>query len=342
MDEKSIKKTLIPLFFEFPSQNNEQNEKAGKCTLCPNLCVIKAQKSGKCRVRGFDSNLKPIIPFAGKISGLAIDPIEKKPLYHFYPNSQILSVGFYSCNLTCAFCQNYHISTKVDQNAKTISPEEMAEITASSNTIGLAYTYSEPMIHIEWIKETAKLVRNRNLKNVLVTNGYINKEAGESILENIDALNIDLKSFNEKFYANELGGRIEAIKDFIKLAASKAHVEVTTLVIPGKNDSEKEIEMIASFIASINNSIPFHLSCYYPAYKYSIERTDPVKVINLAAIASKYLEYVYVGNTGIAENNTKCPSCSNIIVKRTGYKTTIRDVNNGICSNCGKKINLIL
>ena len=348
MDEKPIRKTPTPLFFELPAENEVQNEKTGKCILCPNNCIIKAQKFGKCRIRGFDSNLKPIIPFAGKISGLAVDPIEKKPLYHFYPRSQILSVGFYSCNLSCPFCQNYHISTKVDQNAKTISPEEMAEITVSSDTIGLAYTYSEPMIHIEWIKETAKLLRSKNLKNVLVTNGYINKEAGESILENIDALNIDLKSFDENFYTNELGARLDTIKDFIRLADSKAHVEVTTLVIPGKNDSEKEIEMIASFIASVNSSIPFHLSCYYPTYKYSIEKTNPVKVINLSAIASKYLKYVYVGNTVLAENSTKCPSCGNLIVKRTGYKIEImssfsdKTLDSKICSNCGSKLNLIL
>ena len=337
MADKSIKNNLIPLFFEL----SVQNDKTGKCALCPNNCIIKAEKFGKCHVRGYDSSLNPVIPFAGRISALAIDPIEKKPLYHFYPGSKILSAGFYGCNLSCPFCQNYHISTKTDFTAKIIEPEEIAEITASSDTIGLAYTYSEPLIHIEWIKETARLVRSRNLKNVLVTNGYINKEAGESILENIDALNIDLKSFNENFYKNELGGSVEPVKDFIKLAASKTHIEVTTLVIPGKNDSEKEIEMIASFIASINNSIPFHLSCYHPAYKYSVERTDPEKVIKLAAIASNYLEYVYVGNTGLAENNTKCPSCNNLLVKRSGYNAGIKGIKNGICDNCGKKINLI-
>ena len=337
MGDESIKKTLMPLFFELPEQN-----KTGKCILCPNYCIIKVQKFGKCRVRGFDRSLKPVIPYAGYISALAVDPIEKKPLYHFYPQSQILSVGFYSCNLTCPFCQNHHISTKIDPNAKIISPEEMAEITSYSNAIGLAYTYSEPIIHIEWIIETAKLLRSRGLKNVLVTNGYINKEPGESILESIDALNIDLKSFNENFYTDELGAKLEPVKDFIKLAASKAHIEITTLVIPNKNDSEKEIEMIASFIASINSSIPLHLSCYYPTYKYSIERTNPAKVINLAAIASKYLEYVYVGNAGFAENNTKCPSCRSIIVRRAGYNTKITGIENGICSNCSKKVNLIL
>jgi pyruvate formate lyase activating enzyme len=331
-------RTLAPLFFETPPEN----ENAGKCVLCPNFCIIKANKFGKCRIRGYDKNLKPVIPFAGRISGLAVDPIEKKPLYHFYPNTQILSVGFYSCNLSCPFCQNYHISTKVDSNAIIISPDEMAEITASSATIGLAYTYSEPMIHIEWVKETAKLLRSRNLKNVLVTNGYISKEAGESILENIDALNIDLKSFNENFYSNELGGKLEPVKDFIKLAASKAHIEVTTLVIPGKNDTEKEIEAIASFLASINKSIPYHLSCYHPTYKYSIERTTPEKVIKLAALAANYLDYVYVGNAGLAENNTKCPYCSNFLIKRSGYNTEIRGIKNGICSNCGKKVNVIL
>ncbi len=337
LDNKPEEITLTPLFFELPAEN----ENSGKCILCPNYCIIKAGKFGKCHVRGYDSNLKPIIPFAGKISALAVDPIEKKPLYHFYPGSKILSAGFYGCNLSCPFCQNYQISTKADLNAKTVSPEKMTEITASSDTIGLAYTYSEPTIHIEWIRETARLIKGKNLKNVLVTNGYINQKPAEAVLENIDALNIDLKSFNEKFYSSELKGKLEPVKDFIKFAASKAHIEVTTLIIPGKNDSNKEIEAISSFIASINKSIPLHLSCYYPTYKYSIERTNPSKVTELAAIAAKYLEYVYTGNTGFIESNTKCPSCGNLIVKRTVYNTKIEGIVDGNCGCCGSKINLI-
>ncbi|MCL2293499.1 MAG: AmmeMemoRadiSam system radical SAM enzyme [Spirochaetes bacterium] len=351
-------KSVTPLFFELPADNVN----TGKCVLCPNYCIIKAGGVGRCRVRGFDSSLKPIISSAGRISALALDPMEKKPLYHFYPGTQILSVGFFGCSLFCPFCQNYHISTKVprclqaDPGARIVSPEEMLEIAVSSGSIGLAYTYSEPIIHIEWVKKTAALLRSRNLKNVLITNGYITTDAGKSILEHIDALNIDLKSFNDDFYCNELGGRLESVKDFIKLAASKAHIEVTTLVISGKNDSEKEIEAIACFIASIDKSIPLHLSCYYPTYKYSTERTSAKKVLALAAIAAKYLEYVYVGNAGLVENNTNCPSCGNLLVKRAGYNAELKGIKawgscqantseqrspSGVCSNCGKKIFLI-
>ncbi|MDX9800704.1 MAG: AmmeMemoRadiSam system radical SAM enzyme [Spirochaetia bacterium] len=323
----------------------KSSDKSIQCNLCPNNCVIAPGKFGICGVRGNSAEgRKGIIPFAGKLSALAIDPIEKKPLYHFYPGSKILSAGFYGCSLRCPYCQNYTISTRTDTSAETVSPSEAVKITENSGTIGLAYTYSEPLVHIEWVMETAALLRKKNLKNVLVTNGYINPEAGKAVLENMDALNIDLKSFNEDFYKTEVKGKLAPVKEFIRQAAAITHVEVTTLVIPGKNDSRKEIEEIASFLASIKKSIPLHLSCYHPSYNYTTEPTKPETVISLAAAASKHLEYVYTGNTGMMDSDTKCPSCGATIINRSKYSLRLSNVSgldNNQCMKCGRKIEII-
>ncbi len=328
---------LQPLFFE-PAGD----KKSLKCTLCPNFCVIKPGKTGLCGVRGnsADGNT-PLILHAGRLSALASDPIEKKPLYHFYPGSEILSAGFFGCNLKCPFCQNYAISTVTDSRAETVSPENAAEMAVKSGTIGLAYTYSEPLIHIEWITETTKLIRAKRLKNVLVTNGYINPAPARLLLENMDGVNIDLKSFNDDFYRNELKGKLEPVKRFIEFASDKTHVEVTTLVIPGKNDSADEIRGIAAFMASIKKTIPLHLSCYYPVYKYSIPPTKQEKVFRLADIASEFLDYVYPGNTGMRECDTKCPSCGEILVKRYGYNAAVTGIINNKCAKCGNRAEII-
>jgi len=338
---------LKPLFFETESIISEtSHENHIHCTLCPNNCIIKPGKFGSCMVRGCavksSGRLQGIIPLAGKLSALAVDPIEKKPLYHFFPGSKILSAGFFGCSLKCPFCQNFTISTSVSFNADTVSPEDAADITLNSETIGLAYTYSEPLVHIEWVTETAKLIKKRNLKNILITNGYINPVPAEYILENIDAVNIDLKSFSSDFYKKELKGKLEPVKEFIRYAARKTHVEVTTLVIPGKNDSDTEIRSIAAFLASINKSIPFHLSCYYPVYRYTVAPTKPESVFRLAEIASEYLDYVYPGNTGSRECLTKCPECGAVLVKRSGYSVTVTGIENSRCKSCGCVSDIII
>ena len=311
------------------------------CQLCPNKCVISNSRHGICKIR-FNKSGDLDLPIYGKLSAIALDPIEKKPLYHFYPKSDILSIGFYGCSFHCPFCQNHSISqtNKGRYNEKT--PDELVVIAKSHNSVGIAYTYSEPLIHFEYVLNSAKIARKKGLKNVLVSNGYINPEPAVELLEYLDAANIDLKSFTNDFYKNEIGGGLEEVKRFISQAADKIHLEVTTLVIPGKNDSDEEIESIARFLSELSPDIPYHLSCYSPTYKYSIPPTPPSAVMHLAEIAGKYLNYVYLGNVGYSETNTYCPKCNNLLIKRVGYRVSITGIEKGKCVSCNAEANVKL
>ncbi len=312
-----------------------------QCTLCPHRCIIKNNSTGICLVRT-NRNGTPEIPYYGRLSALAVDPVEKKPLYHFFPGSKILSAGFFGCNLKCPFCQNYSISTHADLSYEIYPPSAVPAILLKTGGIGLAYTYSEPLIHIEWITETSRILREKGYKNVLVTNGFINEGPADDILEYTDAANIDLKSFNPDFYRKELKGGLDEVKLFIKKASSSIHVEITTLVIPGKNDSAEEISEMASFISSLDRNIPYHLSCYYPSYKYSTPPTPAPTVLELVETAKKYLNYVYPGNVGYKNSDTMCPSCGELLVKRSGYRVSIENIDNKKCIKCGFKINIRL
>ncbi len=308
-----------------------------KCHLCPHNCMIAPGKHGVCKVR-FNRNGELELPFYGRLSSIATDPIEKKPLYHFYPGQSILSVGFVGCSFKCPFCQNYRISQSTDIPADFVSPEDLVELTLEQGSFGLAYTYSEPLIHLEYILDTARPAKEKGLKNVLVSNGYINPEPASSLLEVLDAANIDLKTFNPEFYRREIGGKLEEVKRFLSQAADKISLEITTLVIPTKNDSTEEIARIARFIASLNPDIPYHLSAYYPQYRYRIPATSPVKLRELGEAARKYLRHVYLGNIGLDENNTVCSECGNILVRRRGYSTSMEGIEGGKCSSCGSRV----
>ena len=338
MNDKESDQNSAPLFFKY---NTASESEEIQCILCPHNCVIKKGKFGLCLVRG-NIDGKPSIPFYGRLSALALDPIEKKPLYHFYPGSRILSAGFFGCNLKCPFCQNSSISAHADPAYKLYEPEKMLSLLKTQGGIGLAYTYSEPAVHIEWIADTSKFLHENKYKNVLVTNGMINNEPADYLLKYIDAANIDLKSFNPDFYRKELNGDFETVKTFIRKASKKIHVEITTLVIPGKNDSEEEIMEIASFIASVNKNIPYHLSCYYPSYKYKIPPTSAQSVIHLAELVKEKLNFVYTGNTGYHEADTICPSCGEVLVKRTGYTAFAVNLNKNKCRKCGFETGIIV
>ena len=307
-----------------------------QCILCPYNCRIKPGRSGVCRVRTNNNGIMEL-PYYGKISSVAVDPIEKKPLYHFFPGSKILSIGFWGCNFHCPFCQNYQISQQVS-NSQYLAPQQVVDMAKEEHSFAIAYTYSEPLIHFEYIKETATLAGKQGIKNVLVSNGYINEQPAAELLDLLDAVNIDLKSFNPDFYHKEIGGKLEEVKRFIQQAVSRTILEVTTLVIPGKNDSEQEIIAIAGFLASLNRSVPLHLSCYYPTYQYNIRPTAPDDIFALADSAGKYLDYVYPGNVGYRETNTLCPQCHNIIIRRAGYKTAVTGLDKGKCHKCGNTI----
>jgi pyruvate formate lyase activating enzyme len=325
---------MNPRFFENADQGKIQ------CRLCPNNCLIAPGKFGLCRVRtNNDGTLK--LPFYGRLSAVAIDPIEKKPLYHFYPGSSILSIGFVGCSFHCPFCQNHHIAHDTSYPTELVSPQQLIGLCEQRGSFGIAYTYSEPIVHLEYVLDSAVLARKHGLKNVLVSNGYINPEPADQLLELMDAANIDFKSWNAEFYRKEIGGKVEEVKRFIEQAYESIALEVTTLVIPTKNDSPQEIESIARFIASLNPDIPYHLSAYYPQYKYAIPPTPPSTLHRLAEVAREHLNYVYLGNVGMEESNTNCPNCGNLLVRRRGYSVSLRGIENGRCRRCGAETSIV-
>lgn len=270
------------------------------CNICPHACSIEEGRTGFCGAR---SNVGGKITAAnyGKITAIALDPIEKKPLRRFIPGSFILSVGSYGCNLRCPFCQNCDISMADGNSAVTydMTPEQLVDKALQllpSGNIGIAYTYNEPLIGYEFVFDCAALAHKRGLKNVLVTNGYICEKPFLDILPFIDAMNIDLKGFTETFY-KKLSGDLETVKTTIAHAAKSCHVEVTTLVIPKENDSTEEMASLSKWLGAVSPDIPLHLSRFFPRFKYADkEPTPPETLYKLRDIAKQHLKYVYLGN----------------------------------------------
>jgi pyruvate formate lyase activating enzyme len=318
------------------------NTKA-ECLLCPHFCKIAEGKRGICGVRR-NIDGKIVLEAYGVISGIALDPVEKKPLYHFFPGHNILSVGSYGCNMKCDFCQNYHISQNIpDRMNRDTDPEELVELAlAKEKNIGLAFTYNEPVIWFEYMRDAAVAVKEKGLYTVMVSNGFVNAAPLQEITEFIDAFNIDLKAFNSRFYRELTGAEIEPVKSGLKqIALSGKHLEVTTLIIPGQNDDVEEMAEEARWIAGeLGNEIPFHLSRYFPRYRRDDQATSQISIDRLAEIASRHLKHVYTGNT-LSESgqNTKCPECGTTVTIRSGYKTELLNLDfNGRCTICGNMI----
>lgn len=271
-----------------------------QCEICPHACTPDQGKLGLCRARGnVDGTIKDIN--YGQITSIALDPIEKKPLARFCPGTYILSVGSYGCNFRCGWCQNNGISMGGPDDSQTeyCSPERLADIALSlvpQGNIGVAYTYNEPLVGYEYVRDASKLIHEAGLKNVIVTNGYINEGPLLDLLPSVDAMNIDLKSFSESFY-REIGGNLETVKKSIALSSVECHVEVTTLIVPGRNDSEEEMEALSSWLASVNPDIPLHITRFFPRYRMSdASPTEVNSVLQLTDIARRHLKYVYAGN----------------------------------------------
>lgn len=270
------------------------------CQTCMHHCRLSPGQWGICRARKNEGG-EIVCKNYGQVSSLALDPIEKKPLNRFYPGSKILSVGSFGCNLRCPFCQNYEISmTKPEVSEDTyLSPQELVDIAVKcreKGNIGVAFTYNEPLVGWEYVLDTAKLVKGAGMKNVLVTNGTASPEVLEKLLPYIDAMNIDLKGFREEYY-RKLGGSLLAVKEFIVRAAKECHVELTTLIVPGENDSVEEMEEEVRWIASVDEEIPLHVSRFFPRYHMETGTATSVKkVYQLADVAGKMLKYVYTGN----------------------------------------------
>lgn len=271
-----------------------------QCGVCPHDCVLAEGQTGFCRARSNRCGAVKADNY-GLITSMALDPIEKKPLYRFHPGSRILSVGSFGCNLRCSFCQNHEISMCDMGKAHTVfvSPEELvkkARELLSARNIGIAFTYNEPLIGYEYVRDCAKIAKQQGLKIVLVTNGYINEGPLADILPLVDAMNIDLKAFTEDFYRG-ISGHIEPVKKAIELASKSCHVEITTLIIPGDNDLPDEMRALSGWLAGVGEDIPLHISRFFPRYRMTDKDATPVDTVyELAAIAREKLRYVYEGN----------------------------------------------
>ncbi|MBU0700831.1 AmmeMemoRadiSam system radical SAM enzyme [bacterium] len=319
-----------------PKENNRV-----ACHLCPRECVINESKAGICRGR-VNHGGKLYAQTYGECSSVAMDPIEKKPLYHFYPGSQILSIGTTGCNLKCQFCQNWHISQE-SVSTHQVSPEDIVKYAKKYNAIGVAYTYNEPFIWYEYVLDTAKMIKQEGLKNVLVTNGYVNEQPLLELLPYIDALNIDVKSIEDGFYQEICGGvRLNPVLNTIKLSKKNGcWVELTNLVIPTLNDSPLQINNLINWISEeIGDSVPLHFSRYFPNYKMNLPPTPLATLEQIYHQSLQRLKYVYIGNAcEINGDNTCCPMCNRIVIKRKGYGISQYNLKDGRCGWCNSEIN---
>jgi len=270
------------------------------CGICPHRCNLKEGQTGLCRVRSNRGGQIRCDNY-GLVTSLALDPIEKKPLHRFFPGSTILSVGSFGCNMHCPFCQNFEISmADIDTSAYTlISPEKLisqAVSMKSKDNIGVAFTYNEPFVGYEYVYDSSALAHKNDLKTVLVTNGYVNEEPLLRLLPYIDAMNIDLKTFSVDYY-RRLGGNLEDVKRTILLSSFTCHVEVTTLIVPGENDTDEEMRSLSAWLASVDPDIPLHISRFFPRYKMLDRPATKTKTVyHLAGIAREALHFVYEGN----------------------------------------------
>lgn len=311
-----------------------------QCHLCPHECRIASGRAGICGARVNEGG-RLIAATYGALAAIAMDPIEKKPLYHFYPGSRILSIGSLGCTFHCPWCQNWHL---IDFKAQTeqVTPEAVAETAARQGSIGVAYTYNEPWTFYEFVFDTARLVREQGMKNVLVTNGYFMPEPLEEILPLIDAMNIDLKGSQEAFYQGQIHARIEPVLRSIERASKDCHVELTLLLITDLNDSEEDLRKWVDFVAGVNPDMPVHFSRYRPMYKCTIPPTPESSLRRALEIAKEKLHYVYLGNVvGIGGEDTLCPHCGTRLVSRVGYQTRIEGLKDRRCAGCGRTVPIV-
>jgi pyruvate formate lyase activating enzyme len=320
-------------------RNNDKLE----CLLCPHHCKLDIGKTGICGVRK-NTGEKIELTTYGVLSGYSLDPVEKKPLYHFFPGHNILSIGSFGCNMKCDFCQNFHISQKVPES---LIPEVtinkiIKDALSTEKNIGIAFTYNEPIIWFEYMKDVAEAAKKEGLYTVMVSNGYVNSAPLKEIIEFIDAFNIDLKAFNNTFYRKLTGAELEPVKDSLKqIVRSGKHLEITTLVIPGLNDDEEEMKLQSEWMAGeLGEDIPFHLSRYFPTYKRDNPPTTEASLKKLFDIASGNLDYVYMGNShSNTGQNTSCSMCGTEVTIRSGFKTRLLNLDeDGKCTCCGNLV----
>lgn len=318
-------------------------EKKVQCLLCPHQCMMAEGKKGICGARENQGGMLYSLVY-GRLDCAHIDPIEKKPLYHFFPGTTALSICTPGCNLSCRFCQNADISqaskTGKPLPGEAVSPKRITDLATRNGCRSIAYTYTEPTIYYELALETAKFAHQKGIKNVFVTNGFINPEPLKEIALSLDAANIDLKAFSDKFYKEVCGARLQPVLDAIRLYHELGiWIEITTLVIPGMNDSEEELSQIAGFIASVDKGIPWHISRFHPDYRMIDSGPTPPKTLEKGYLIGKKagLEYVYLGNVS-QHNDTVCPGCGKTLIVRQGFDVLKNEVLERMCSSCSRCI----
>lgn len=326
-----------------------EREEGGRlrCLLCPHGCRLAEGSYGLCGVRGNRAGA-PHLAYRARSSSLADDPIEKKPLYRFLPGSRVFSVGFYGCGMRCPFCQNWEISQRREAEAPLLEAAELVALALRSGAPSLAFTYSEPTIHFEYLLEAAALARKAGLRTVLVTNGQLRPGPAAELLPLMDAVNLDIKCFSAEVYSRVLGGSLEATLEFARIAARSSWLEATTLVVPALDDWDRAVPAIAAFLATISPRIPLHLSAYHPAWKHEAPPTPPLLLARLRGLARASLESVYLGNLRGEAEEERCGSCGDLLLERRGHASRVRGLRardgggrppleeaRAMCASCG-------
>lgn len=314
------------------------------CFLCSHHCLISNGKFGICRVRENREGILYTHAY-GELIARNLDPIEKKPLYHFFPGSKSFSIAAIGCNFQCGFCQNWQISQAKEARAlglrsEEVKPGKIVQQAVQTKSKSISYTYTEPTIFFEYAYEVCQLAKKEGLLNVFVTNGYMTEEMIRMIHPDLDAANIDLKSFRDEYYRRVCGGRLDPVLKNIELMKNlNIWIEVTTLLVPGQNDSEEELKGIADFLAGLDISIPWHISRFYPQYKMEDLESTPVETLTQAYEIGKKagLRYVYLGNIGQG-NNTYCYQCGQLLIERSGFSLKANRIKEGRCPDCQSPI----
>ncbi len=324
---------------------NKSEDNKVSCFLCSHHCLISDGKFGICQVRENRGGVLYTHSY-GKLVAQHVDPIEKKPLYHFLPGSTSFSIAAAGCNFQCGFCQNWQISQIKEANtpglrSDEVEPEELVKQAKKSGSESISYTYTEPTIFFEYALDTGQLAKKEGLYNVFVTNGYMTEEMIRMAHPWLDAANIDLKSFNDDYYRKLCKGRLAPVLKSIELMRKfKIWVEVTTLVVPGENDSEEEFRKIAEFLARTDRAIPWHISRFYPQYQMGDVESTPIRTLNRAYEIGKEsgLRYVYLGNVMGEGSNTYCHHCNQLLIERLGYSIRKEKIEGGKCPRCHRSV----
>ena len=318
-----------------------KDENSITCVLCRHYCTLKESKGAICGIN-FNESQELVNKVYNHPSALNIDPIEKKPLYHFLPSSTSLSLGTVGCNFKCPFCQNHSISqTSAIDESIVYTPQDIIGLALKNNCKSVSYTYNEPTIWYPYAKDIGILAKEQGLKNIFVSNGYESPEIIEDMNSWVDAINVDLKSFSKEYYKKVLKADLEGVLDSLELFAnSDIWLEITTLLVPGDNDSDEEITKMAEFISNnLGTNIPWHLSAFHPDYKMQNTPATSLKLLEKAKSIAKAhnIEYIYLGNVNV-DTNTYCNKCGEMLIQRDYFNTKVLSINDNRCTKCNNKI----